>query len=184
MPPYTSAGADAAGQYDEQFRQLIANDPQIQEIIRRVWGDTPVSARPSDTPKHLEKPNDQASKEIAQILASRGMQLPDRTFVNPRTASLEGHRGWSGLSGLQKALAIAAAAGVTGGAGLALAGGAGAAGAAGGAGSALGGSGVGVTTGLGGLGAIGTSVPIGAGTAAGLGAAGTAGAASTLGGGM
>lgn len=113
MPTYTSAGADAAGQYDQMFRELIARDPDVQAVIRGVWGDTPVNARPSDTPKNLEHANDQASKQIAQILASKGIELPDRTFVNPRTGALEGHRGWSGLSGLQKA-AIIAAAGATG----------------------------------------------------------------------
>lgn len=161
---YTSAGADAAGQYDDQFRQLIANDPDIQRVIQRVWGTTPVTARPSDTPKHLEQANKAASQEIGQILARKGIPLPDRTFVNPRSGALEGHRGWAGLSGLQKALAIAAAAGAGGLGALAatgaLAGGAGA-GAAGAAGGGLG-----VTTGL--------PAGFGAATATGIGAGGAA----------
>jgi hypothetical protein len=146
MANYNSAGADAANDYSEQFRQIIANDPDIQRVIQGVWGNTPANQRPSDTPKHLEKANDQASKQITQILASKGITLPDRSFVNPRSGALEGHRGWSGLSGLQKALAIAAAG--AGGLGAAGALGAFGAGAAGGAGSASMGA---VPSGLGGL---------------------------------
>jgi hypothetical protein len=181
MPTYNQAGADAAGTYDEMFRQIIANDPDVQAVIRRVWGNTPVSARPSDTPKALEKANDAASKEIAQILARKGIPLPDRTFVNPRTASLEGHRGWAGLSGLQKA-AIIGAAGAAGGFGLGALGafgGAGGAGAGGGS-AAAGGAGIPATMGgsaLAGLGTggVGTGIGAGVGTAAATGAAGTAG---------
>jgi hypothetical protein len=100
MADYSKAGADAARNYDEEFRQLIQNDPDVQRVIQSVWGAGP---RPGDTPKHLEKANDAASKQITQILRSKGINLPDRTFINPRTGSLEGHRGWSGLNGWQKA---------------------------------------------------------------------------------
>jgi hypothetical protein len=150
---YNSAGADAATDYAAQFQQLIANDPDIQRVIQGVWGNTPANQRPSDTPDHLEDANDRASKQITQILKSKGIQLPDRTFVNPRSGALEGHRGWSGLSGLQKGLIAGGAA--AGGLGLAGAlgafGGLGAAGGGAGAGSA-GASGMGaVSSGLGGL---------------------------------
>jgi hypothetical protein len=117
MPTYTQAGADAAGDphVADAFRQILATDPDIQSVIRSVWGDTPPGQRPSDTPKHLEQANDRASKQIAQILKAKGIDLPDRTFINPRSGALEGHRGWSGLSGIQKAAIIAAAAAATGG---------------------------------------------------------------------
>lgn len=174
----SKAGADAARAYDDAFRQIIANDPDVQAEIRRVWGDTPLNARPSDTPKELEKANAQASKNITAILKRKGIDLPERTFVNPRTGSIEGHRGWSGLNGVQKAAIIAAVAATgVGAAALAAGGGAAAAGgaAAGSAGSGAGagaGAGIGVTTGLGGLGTIGTTVPVGtaAGTSLGTGA--------------
>lgn len=150
MPTHNKAGADAAGAYDDEFRAILQNDPDIQRVIHGVWGDGP---RPGDTPKNLEKANDQASKQITQILKSKGIELPDRTFVNPRTGSIEGHRGWSGLNGWQKA-AIIAAAGATGvGAGMALAGGGAAAGAAGsGAGLSVA---SGVPAGMAGVGATG-----------------------------
>lgn len=173
MPDFTKAGADAAGEYDHYFRQIIENDPDIQAVIQRVWGNTPVSARPSDTPKHLEQANKQASQQITQILRQKGIDLPDRTFVNPRSASLEGHRGWSGLNGWQKAAIIAAAA-ATGVGGLAAAGalgGGAAAGAAGGS-AAAGGAGAGTAGSIAGLGAglgVTTGVP------AGLGAVGATG---------
>lgn len=197
-PTTKQAGADAAGdqQVADAFRQLIDNDPEIQAVIQRVWGNTSRDQRPSDTPGHLENANAQASKEIAAILQRKGINLPDRTFINPRSGALEGHRGWSGLSGLQKAIIIAAAAAATGGAGLALAGGgaaaggaAGAAGAAGAGGGTAGtiaglGAGLGVSAGVpAGLGAA-TATGIGAGGASlagglGAGAAGAAGAAGS-----
>ena len=154
MANFNSAGADAATDYSEQFRQLIANDPDIQRVIQGVWGNTPLNQRPSDTPDHLEKANDAASKQISQILKAKGIQLPDRTFVNPRTGALEGHRGWSGLSGLQKALAVGAlGAGGLGAAGALGAfgglGAAGGAGASGGIGSSIAGIGAPVTLGTG-----------------------------------
>lgn len=153
MAKFNSAGADASHDYADQFRQIVANDPDIQRAISGVWGSTPVDQRPSDTPKHLEKANDAASKQISQILKNKGIALPDRTFINPRTGALEGHRGWSGLSGLQKA-AIIAAAGATGIGGAAALGafGGGAAAGAGAAGAGTGGAGamggLGVTSGL------------------------------------
>jgi hypothetical protein len=163
------AGADAASdpQIAEAMRSLIANDPEIQAVIRGVWGDTPVGQRPSDTPNALEGANHQASQQIAQILKRKGIDLPDRTFINPRSGALEGHRGWSGLNGIQKAAIIAAAAAATGG-GLAAAGAFGAGGGAGagagasaasGAGAALPGGVIapGVTAGLGGMGAAGAA---------------------------
>jgi hypothetical protein len=113
MSTYNSAGTSAATDYDQKFRDIIANDPDVQAVIHRVWGNTPASARPSDTPKNLEHANDAASKKITQILARKGITLPDRTFVNPRTGSLEGNRGWAGLSNGAK-LAIMAAAAATG----------------------------------------------------------------------
>lgn len=183
MPPYNSAGADAAGEYDQYFRQILANDPEIQAIIRRVWGDTPVDARPSDTPDHLEDANAQASKDIARVLASKGITLPERTFVNPRSASLEGHRGWAGLSGLQKA-AIIAAASAAGVGGLAAAGALGGGAAAGGGGAALGGGGGGgAAAGIGGLGSgltVASGLPAGM---AGVGATGLGAGGAALGGG-
>lgn len=147
---FTRAGADAAGAYDDYFRRLVANDPDVQGVIQRVWGTTPVDQRPSDTPKHLEHANDAASKEITRILAGKGITLPGRTFVNPRSGALEGHRGWSGLNGWQKAAIIAAGA-ATGVGGLA------AAGALGG-GAAAGAGGIGATTGVpAGLGSVGAT---------------------------
>src|SRR5687767_503992 len=106
------AGVDAASdqQLSQYFRQIIDTDPEIQAVIRGVWGNGP---RPSDTPKHLESANHQASEQIKAILKRRGIDLPDRTFVNPRSGALEGHRGWSGLNPWIKA-AIIAGAGATG----------------------------------------------------------------------
>jgi len=162
--PYDKAGADAASdmQIGDYFRQIIANDPDVQAVIRRVWGNTPTNQRPSDTPKHLEKANDQASKEIERILASKGITLPERSFINPRSGQLEGHRGWSGLNGWQKAAIIGAAAATGVGAGMALAGG----------GAAAAGAGGGIASG----------VPAGLpGAVSGIGAAATgAGAAGTV----
>jgi hypothetical protein len=179
MPKYKKAGADAAGAYDDEFKKIIQNDPDIQRVIQGVWGDGP---RPSDTPKNLEKQNDQASKQITQILKSKGVNLPDRTFVNPRSGALEGHRGWSGLSGIQKAAIIAAAA-ATGVGGLAAAGalgGGAAAGAAGGA-AASGGAGAGGVAGLGaGLG-VASGLPAGM---AGVGATGFGLGGTAVGGGL
>lgn len=201
MPPYSSAGADAAGdqQIADAFRQIIANDPDIQAVIRRVWGDTPVGQRPSDTPKNLEGANHHASQEIAQILQRKGIPVPDRTFINPRSGALEGHRGWSGLSGVQKALIIAAAAAATGGvaaytlgpaaagaggAGAALPGGVAAPGVTAGLGGALGGATIPVA-GASALGAAGTGAGLGTAAAAGgggLGLSGILGAAGKIGG--
>lgn len=110
-----AAGADAATQMDAAFRAIIDNDPQIQAVIRSVWGNASRDERPSDTPKNLEARNAQASKQITEILRRKGIELPDRTFINPRSGTIEGHRGWSGLNGLQKAAIIAAAAAATGG---------------------------------------------------------------------
>lgn len=181
---YTQGGADAAGAYADPFRDLITKDPQIQSVIQRVWGTTPVDQRPSDTPKTLESQNAQASKEIAQILASRGIRLPDRTFINPRSESLEGHRGWAGLSGAQKAAIIAAlaATGVGSAAALGAFGGAAGAGAAGG--SAATGAGAGTAGTIAGLGSalpVTAGLPAAAGTAAGAGAAAAGAGASAAG---
>ena len=165
------AGADAADQFDTYFRQIVANDPDIQAVIRRVWGEGP---RPSDTPKDLERANAQASQEIGQILKRKGIDLPDRTFVNPRSGTIEGHRGWSGLNNWQRAAIIAAAAG-TGLAGAAALGAFGGAGAA--AGGAAGGAGA-ITPGVGA--GFAATVPtaltptLSAGTLASMGGAGTA----------
>jgi hypothetical protein len=148
-----AAGADAATQMDAAFRKIIDNDPEIQAVIRSVWGNANRDQRPSDTPKNLEKANERASKQIAQILQRKGITLPDRTFINPRSGTIEGHRGWAGLSGLQKA-AILSAAGVATGGALSAAGafGGAAGGAVGGGGSAAAGLATpGVTSGLGGL---------------------------------
>jgi hypothetical protein len=175
IPSTKLKGAKAASDDDvaDAFRTLINTDPDIQAVIKGVWGDGP---RPSDTPKNLEKANDAASKQITAILKQKGIQLPDRTFVNPRSGALEGHRGWSGLPTGVKIAIIAGAGAATLGAGLAIAGGGAAAAGAGGAGAAsTAGSGIGVTSGLGGLGAIGTSVPVGTGIA-------TAGTTATTGG--
>jgi hypothetical protein len=178
------------------FQKLLASDPDVQAVIQKVWGNTPVEQRPGDTPKNLEQANDQASKQIAQILKSKGVQLPAHTFINPRTNSLEAEHGWAGLPTAAK-IAIIAAAGATGvgalgamgafgGAAAAGAGGAGASGAAaGGAGAAGAGA-----AGAGGLLAstpllsaapmIGSAAATGGSLAGGLGAA--AGAAGAAGG--
>lgn len=89
------------------FQNLLQSDPEIQAVIQSVWGNTPVNQRPSNTPKNLEGANDAASKKIAQILASRGVQLPPHSFINPRTASLEGQHGWAGLPTAAKIAIIA-----------------------------------------------------------------------------
>jgi hypothetical protein len=120
---------------DDQLNQLIATDPQIQQIIAGVWGTTPVNQRPGDTPKNLEQKNDAASKQIASVLQSRGIQLPSHTFINPRSAAVEHMHGWAGLPTAAKVAIIGGAALATGGA-LGAFGGLGAAGGAGGAGSA------------------------------------------------
>jgi hypothetical protein len=111
-----AAGASAADQMDAAFRKIIDNDPEIQAVIRGVWGNATRDERPSDTPKNLEKRNAAASKQIEQILQRKGISLPDRTFINPRSGTIEGHRGWAGLSGLQKAAILSAAGVATGGA--------------------------------------------------------------------
>lgn len=150
------------------FQQLLANDPQIQAIVKSVWGDTPVNQRPSDTPKELEKANGNASRQIAALLESRGVKLPDRTFINPRTMSLEGARGWAGLPTAAK-IAIIGGLAATG---------IGAAGAMGAFGGAAAVPSVGVTSGLpAGLGGAGIAGTTGAGLASGAGVAGTAGSA-------
>lgn len=95
------------------FQQLLQSDPDVQKVIQGVWGNTPVNARPSDTPKQLEQANDAASKQIAQILKAKGVQLPSHTFINPRTASLEAEHGWAGLPTAAK-IAIIAGVGATG----------------------------------------------------------------------
>jgi hypothetical protein len=133
-----AAGADAADQMDAAFRQIIDNDPEIQAVIRSVWGNTSRDERPSDTPKNLESANERASKRIGDILRRKGIDLPDRTFINPRSGTIEGHRGWAGLNGIQRAAIIAAAAAATGGA-FGAAGAFGGAGGAGGGGAAAGG---------------------------------------------
>lgn len=185
MPiPTRHEGAEAAGdaQVSAAFRKLIAEDPDIQRVIQRVWG---TGQRPSDTPGHLEGANHAASQEIKQILARKGVTLPDRTFINPRSGALEGHRGWSGLSGWQRAAVIAAAAatGVGAGAALGAFGGAAAgAGGAGGAGSAGAGIGAGTAGGTAGLGAgLGVTAGLPAGMA-GVGATGVAAGAGVTGG--
>lgn len=156
------------------INQLIATDPEIQRVIASVWGTTPADQRPGDTPKHLEAANDRASKQIKAILERRGIKLPSHSFVNPRTNSLEGARGWAGMPTLAKiGLIGGAAAG-----GLGLAGALGALGGAGAAGSGAAASvpSIGVTSGLG------ATVP---GTAIGglmSGAGGAAGAAGAAGG--
>lgn len=147
----------------QQAMQLLATDPQLQAIIQRVWGNTPVNQRPGDTPKNLEQANHRASEEIGRVLAQRGMQLPSHSFINPRTQSVEGEHGWAGLPTLAKVGIIGGAA--AGGLGLA-----GALGAFGGAGAA------------GGAAAV-PSLSVSEGLPAGLfgTAAGTAGTASTVG---
>lgn len=183
------AGADAAAHPDAALMQLIATDPEIRRVIAQVWGSTPVNQRPSDTPHNLEGANHSASQQIAQILQSKGIQLPDRTFINPRSEALEGNRGWAGLSGLQKALIIAATAatgvgaagalGAFGGAGVAGGAAAGASSAAPAVGAGAGAAGLGVTSGLGSLAGVGATgvLPTALGTAAGVGGAAGAGAA-------
>jgi hypothetical protein len=159
------AGVKGAGQFDEYFKKIIANDPDVQKVIQGVWGTGP---RPADTPKGLEKANHAASQQIGQILASKGIKLPDRTFINPRSGAIEGHRGWSGLPTAAK-VAIIAAAGVGTGGALA------AAGAFGGAAAGAAGSGIGVTTGVpAGLGSVGA-------TGIGLGGASMAGGSGLTG---
>jgi hypothetical protein len=163
-PPITKAGADAADAYGDHYRAIIANDPDIQRVIKGVWGETPIDQRPSDTPKHLEAANAKASKTIAAIMKAKGIPLPERSFVNPRSGALEGHRGWSGLNGVQKTAIIAAATIATGGIAAAAMGGA-----AAGAGAAGAAASTGVTTG----------VPAGL---AGVGATGIGAGGATLGG--
>ncbi len=77
-----------------RFHELLANDPEVQAVIRRVWGDGP---RPGDTPKNLEKANHAASQEIGAILKAKGVQLPPHTFINPRSGAIEAEHGWAGL---------------------------------------------------------------------------------------
>jgi len=176
------------------FQQLLANDPDVQAVIQRVWGDGP---RPGDTPKNLEKANHDASQQIAQILKAKGVQLPPHTFINPRTNALEAEHGWAGLPTGVKIAIIAGGALATGGAlgafgGAAAGAGAGAggsaAGGAGGLGAGLGAATAGLPAGLTGAGIAGTGSMAaglgGAGAAAGLGggaAAGGGGILSTLG---
>lgn len=161
------------------FQNLLQNDPEIQKVIQGVWGDTPVNQRPSNTPKNLEAANDAASKQISQILAQRGVKLPPHSFINPRTASLEGQHGWAGLPTAVKVAIIAGvaatgigAAAMLGPAGGALAGTSGATSAASSAGAAAIPS-IGVTSGL--AGAL-PGIATGVGGAAGIGAAGATGA--------
>lgn len=178
------------------FQKLLQSDPDVQAVIQRVWGNTPVNQRPSDTPKNLEQANDQASKQIAQILQSKGVQLPNHTFINPRTASLEPQHGWAGLPTAAK-IAIIAAAGATGIGAAGALGAFGGAAAAGAGGSGVAGAGAGAASAGGGLLAstpllsaapmIGSAAATGGSLAGGLGAAGTiagaAGAAGAAGGG-
>lgn len=161
------------------FQKLLASDPQIQAIIKSVWGNTPVNQRPSNTPKNLEKANESASKQIAALLKSRGVELPARTFINPRTMSLEGARGWAGLPTAAKVAIIGGLAAT----GIGAAGAMGAFGGAAGAGAGAGGAGaaavpsIGVMSGLpAGLGGAGIAGTTGAGLASSAGIAGAAGA--------
>lgn len=164
------------------INQIIATDPEIQKIVQGVWGNTTIHDRPSDTPKHLEKANDRASKQIKAVLASRGISLPSRTFINPRTNSVEGMRGWAGLPPAVKVALIGAAAATGIGAASALGAFGGAAGGAGAASGAAGASTiptVGVTSGL-----SAGAFPAIAGTGSLSGIAGGAGAAAAGGGGL
>lgn len=138
---------------DDALNQLIATDPQIQQIVKSVWGDTPANQRPGDTPKNLEAANQQASQQIASVLQSRGIQLPKHTFINPRSAAVEHEHGWAGLPTAAKVAIIAGGALATGGA-------LGAAGAFGGAAGAAGGAGgAGAASGVGAAGAAGAAIP-------------------------
>lgn len=92
---------------DAELNKLIASDPEIQQVIQSVWGTTPANQRPGDTPKNLEGANDRASKQIADILQRKGIQLPKHTFINPRSASVEHMRGWAGLPTAAKVAIIA-----------------------------------------------------------------------------
>lgn len=156
------------------FQKLLASDPDVQKVIQGVWGNTPINQRPGDTPKNLEKANDAASKQISQILASKGVKLPNHTFINPRTASLEPEHGWAGLPTAAK-IAIIAGAGAAGiwaaPALMAAAGGGGAA--SGGAAAASAIPSVGVTSGI--AGSVLPGVATGVGGAAAAGGAGVAG---------
>lgn len=172
------AGADAARdpEVSDAINQIVRTDPDIQAAIKRVWGGVPLDQRPSDTPKHLEKANERLKNEINSLLAAKGIKLPDRTFINGRSESVEGHRGWSGLNGWQKAAIIAAAAATgVGAAALTAGGGAAAAGAAGGAATGSG-AGAGTAAGLGAGIGVTSGVPagLGAATATGIGAGGAA----------
>lgn len=179
------------------FQRLLANDPDVQAVIRRVWGDTPINQRPGNTPKNLEKANDAASKEINRILKAKGVQLPPHTFINPRTSAIEAEHGWAGLPTAAKIAIIAGAA--TGGIGLAGALGAfGGAAAAGAGGASAGGAGAGIGAGTAGTLAStslagSAALPIAAGTSAatsgalagaGLGGAAAGGATAAGGGGI
>lgn len=161
------------------INQILQSDPEIQQIIKGVWGDTTAHQRPSDTPKNLEKANDTASKQIKAVLARKGINLPARTFINPRTNSVEGMRGWAGLPPAAKIAIIGAAAATGIGAASALGAFGGAA--AGGAGAAGAGSAaipsIGVTGGL----SAGAFPAIAGTTGAGLTGAGLAGGAGLLG---
>jgi hypothetical protein len=126
---------------DDELNRLIASDPQIQQIIAGVWGNTPVGQRPGDTPKDLEKANGRASQQIQSVLESRGIKLPNHTFINPRSASVEHMKGWAGLPTAAKVAIIAGAAATGIGAAGALGAFGGAAGAAGGAGGGAAGAG-------------------------------------------
>lgn len=135
----------------DTLQSRIAADPDIQRILTQNH-DRIVATH--DKGGDARSFQNNLRDQITALAKSRGyMPAQGNYFINPNDGQLEPHRGWSGLSGWQKAAIIAAAAATGVGAGVALGGlGAAAAGAGGGA-AAGGGSGagigVGVTSGLG-----------------------------------
>lgn len=147
-----------------QLRASVLNDPDIQRVLQ---AEAAKLAATRDQGGAARDYQNGIRDLVSQIAKQKGL-LPDGYFVNPNDGQLEEHRGWSGMSGWQKALSIGGLAAAT----LATAGAFGL-----GPGAALfGGGGGGAAS------ATGAGAATSAGTAAGAGGVG-AGTVSAVGGG-